>query len=145
MPLNVPLNYKEQSPPWTSHPTYLGEGVVLDLEAGDVLVLVGGDGDELRGREGAREDLLDVLDVAAGQLRLLLAAHPHHVHARLVLVQRVEHDLPVARRLVGQLHLGEADGLLRPVAAVIGRVGVAVHRVRWVGLRLSTCNLKLKS
>ena len=145
MPLNVPLNYKEQSPPWTSHPTYLGEGVVLDLEAGDVLVLVGGDGDELRGREGAREDLLDVLDVAAGQLRLLLAAHPHHVHARLVLVQRVEHDLPVARRLIGQLHLGEADGLLRPVAAVIGRVGVAVHRVRWVGLRLSTCNLKLKS
>jgi hypothetical protein len=42
-----------------------------------------------------------------------------NVNARLVLVEAVQHDLALARRLVGQLDLSEADRVLGPVAAVV--------------------------
>ena len=49
----------------------------------------------------------------------------------LILVKAVEHDLAFASRFVGELDLGEADGVLGPVAAVVGRVGMNVDRVLW--------------
>ena len=66
------------------------------------------------------------------------AFHLDDVDPRLVLVKAVEHDLPFAGRLVGQLDLGEADGVLGPVAAVVGGVRMNVDRVlRW-GFSLAT-------
>lgn len=49
----------------------------------------------------------------------------------LVLVQRVEHDLPVAVGFVGEFHLGERDRFLHPVLAKVGRLWVVVDRVGW--------------
>ena len=115
----------------------LGEGVVLDLEGGNLLVLVCGDGDELRGGERLGEAALDVRyerkpagrGTCPGE-RLAASVDAYDVDAGLVLVEAVEHDLAVARGLVGQLDLGEVDGLLGPVVTVVGRVRVEVD---WVG------------
>ena len=59
-------------------------------------------------------------------------------------MEAVEHDLAFAGRLVGQLDLGEADWVLGPVAAVVGRVGVNVDRVVRGGFCFSTCKEKFK-
>ena len=74
---------KSSNSPFLGVEEGLGEGVVLDLEGGDLLVLVGRDGDEL------------CLWEAEGQDGLLLCAGVHldHVQAGLVLVEGVEHDL----------------------------------------------------
>ena len=55
-----------------------GEGVVVDLELGDLLVLVGGDSDELRLLEDVRPE--------GGVGRLHDVASSHQVEPRLVLV-----------------------------------------------------------
>jgi len=65
--------------------------------------------------------------------------HLDDVDPRLVLVKAVEHDLAFAGRLVGQLHLGEADGVLGPVAAVVGGVGVDVDWVVRGWFCFATC------
>ena len=59
-------------------PEAFGEGVVVDLELGDLLVLVGGDGDELR--------LLEDIRPEGGVRQLGDVARPHQVKPRLVLV-----------------------------------------------------------
>ena len=59
-------------------PEAFGEGVVVDLELGDLLVLVGGDGDELR--------LLEHVRPEGGVRQLGDVARPHQVKPRLVLV-----------------------------------------------------------
>ena len=103
----------------------LGKRIVLDLERGDVLVLVGGDGYELRLVVAGLGDPL-------APIRLELVDD----EARLVLVQRVELYLALVGRLVGELHLAERHGLLHPVSAEVGRVGMLVLalELRRVGL-----------
>ena len=59
-------------------PESLGEGVVVDLELGDLLVLVGRDPDEL----GLLEDVRP--EGRVGQLHDVVG--PHQVEPRLVLV-----------------------------------------------------------
>ena len=49
----------------------------------------------------------------------------------LVLVQAVQHDLPRTLRLVGQLHLGEGDGLPLPVCPEVWTVRVHIYRIGW--------------
>jgi hypothetical protein len=108
--------------PITSVQEGFGKGVVLDLERSDLLVLVGGDRDEL----GARE--------SKGSYNAAFSASLvdfDDMHPRLVFMEAVEHDLVLGAALVGQLDLGEADGLLGPVVAIIGRVGVFIHRTMW--------------
>ena len=55
----------------------------------------------------------------------------------LVFVKTVEHDLSRALGLVGQLHLGEGDGLPLPVGPEVGAVWMHVHRVLGGGLGLA--------
>ncbi len=109
--------------------------LVPDLERCDLLVLVSGDGDELCRREWQREPLLP---------GALLPGQLHNVDPGLVLVQAVQHDLTLARALVCQLHLGEAYGLLGPVATVVRRVWMLVNWIAWRGLRLATWKRKRK-
>ena len=111
-----------------------GERIMLDFQTGDLFVLVGGDGDKLRGGKRKSEDLFLLVVLRPGAASSG-SRYADDVDSRLVLVEAVEHDLAVAGRFVGQLHLGKADGLLGPVAAVVGRVGVAVHGIH--GGRLS--------
>ena len=59
-------------------PEAFGKGVVVDLELGDLLVLVGGDGNELRLLEDVRPE--------GGVRQLGDVARPHQVKPRLVLV-----------------------------------------------------------
>ena len=66
-------------------PEAFGEGVVVDLELGDLLVLVGGDGDELRLLEDVRPER------GVGQLDDVVGSD--QVKSRLVLVHRVQDGL----------------------------------------------------
>ena len=63
----------------------LGEGVVVYLQAGDLLVLVGSDGDELRLLEGEGAELFER---QPGNV-----VCPHYVEAGLILVHRIEDRL----------------------------------------------------
>ena len=72
----------------------LGKRVVSDLERGDLLVLVGGDGDELR-----------LLEAHLGHPLAHVRVEPVNDNARLILVQRIQLDLSLVGRFVGQLDL----------------------------------------
>ena len=61
------------------------EGIVIDLEFGDLLVLVGGDSDELA--------LLENVGAEGGVGQLEDVACAHQVEPRLVLVHRVQDRL----------------------------------------------------
>ena len=93
--------------------------IVSDLESRDFFVLVCRHSDEL----GAGK-VEDVLFLRRGNFSS--SADTNDVNSRLVFVQRVEHDLTVAGRLVGQLHFREVDGFFGPVIAVVGRIRVLV-------------------
>jgi len=69
----------------TGVPKALGEGVVVDLQLGDLLVLVGGDTDELA--------LLEDVGPEGGVRQLHDVAGPHQVEPGLVLVHRVQDRL----------------------------------------------------
>ena len=119
--------------PWTllGVQKSFGKRVVLDLEGGDILILISGHRHKLCRSEGEGP-------------HLLLLGHPgsrhtHHMDARLVLVQAVQHDLPDALRLVGQLHLSEGNRLSLPVSSKVWAVRVHVDRVGWGRLRLAPC------
>ena len=66
-------------------PESFGEGIVIDLELGDFLVLIGGDGDKLR--------LLEHVSTkrAPGKLQDVVGAND--VETRLVLVHRIQDGL----------------------------------------------------
>ena len=86
---------------------------MLDLERGNVLVLVGCDGHKLGGGKGVGPHLL---------LVPVGARYTHHVNSRLVLVQAVQHDLTGTLGFVGQLHLGEVDLVRLPVGSEVRRI-----------------------
>ena len=75
-------------------PEAFGEGVVVDLELGDLLVLVGGDGDEL----GLLEDVRP--EGGVGQLDDVVGSD--EVKSRLVLVHRVQDGLQKGRGNVNE-------------------------------------------
>ena len=91
----------------------LGERIRVDLELGDELILIGGDGYERRLGEYERL-VLDVLDEGVerqrGRGRLELGNEVgggvrvigplDQVHARLILVHRVEHDLSTTTLII---------------------------------------------
>ena len=79
------------------------------------IYLIGGDCDELRWRK--RKCLDNFLRMTSAGFEPTLDLD--NVNARLVLVEAVQHDLALARRLVGQLDLSKADWVLGPVAAVV--------------------------
>lgn len=93
------------------------EWIVFDLQRRHFLVLVSGDGDELRLRERVSHDLS------------LIAPDAHEMNARLVFVQGVQHDLPVAVGFVRKLHLGERNRFLHPMRTEVRRLGVHIDRI----------------
>ena len=62
-----------------------GKGIVIDLELGDLLVLVGGDGDEL--------GLLEDVRAEGCHWYLLNVVAPDQMESGSILVHRVEHGL----------------------------------------------------
>ena len=115
----------------------LGKRVVLNLQARNLVVLVCRDCDELRG--GEMKCVVFAVDCAAVAAPAP-AVNANNVDAGLVLVEGVEHDLALTVAFVGELDFGEVDGLLGPVTAVVGRVGMGVHRVAGRGLGFATWN-----
>ena len=76
----------------TRLPESLCEGVVVDLELGDLLVLVGCDGDEL--------GLLEHVRPEGGIRQLGNITGPDKVEPRLVLVHRVQNGLQCVRGIL---------------------------------------------
>jgi len=60
------------------------------------------------------------------------------MNARFVLVKRVEHDLSVTVRLVGQFDLGKRYRFLHPVRSKIWALRMYVNRIRRSHFRLPT-------
>ena len=71
----------------SSVPEALGKGVVVNFELGNLLVLVGGDPDELA--------LLEDIGSEGGVGQLHDVAGPHQVEPGLVLVHRVQDRLEI--------------------------------------------------
>jgi len=109
-------------------PEPLGEGVALNLELGDALVLVGGDRDEL----GLGEDkAATLLLLHVGEGGVVPVPPLHQPHPGLELVHGVQDQLTtVVRLIVGDLHLLKPNDLLLQLVSSEGSIRVSVESDR---------------
>lgn len=103
----------------------LCKGVVSNFKGGHLLVLVRSHGNKLCLWKR-------VCDNAS-----MLRANSDQVYSGLVFMQRIQHYLAGSVRLVGELYFGKRNGLLHPMSAKVGGLGMDINWIRRRGFRFS--------